>query len=423
MAAISSTVAAIGKKLLASAISEPEKALKAVGIVLTTTILIITILISLPTVLIVSLPTILLNYSGKLFEGRQLEIIQTYQNMPADAMKIYKEWYDNEIEKYSDCDEMETVFKFNLTWQDLMAIDAILLNQDFTHVSKSKLLELVKKFVYTESYSYTYEKEVVDTTSYTDDEGNSHDEESRYTVTVKVGVVKVHTKEFSQVVNEMGFDPFEKGIAQNIYDMIASVDIEGELNIYDEDSKIPLTPEDFEAGSANIVYFNQGDPRWASASYGNSSIKAGGCGPTSLAMVIASLTGREDINPKVIADWSVANGHRAEGAGSYWTLMTQGGKSFGLTVDPISRQDPKDVVEALSEGKPVIVSMGSDHFTNGGHFIVLTGITEDGKITVNDPASYERTQKEWDLDVIMNESSKNGGVNGSPFWVFSKETK
>lgn len=63
--------------------------------------------------------------------------------------------------------------------------------------------------------------------------------------------------------------------------------------------------------------------------------------------------------------------------------------------------------------------MGKGHFTNGGHFIVLRGITEDGKILVHDSASVNRSNQEWDLSLIMNESSKNGGANGSPFWIFS----
>ena len=44
-----------------------------------------------------------------------------------------------------------------------------------------------------------------------------------------------------------------------------------------------------------------------------------------------------------------------------------------------------DVIEALKNHQPVICSMKGGKFTNGGHFIVLTGITEDGKILVNDP--------------------------------------
>lgn len=34
--------------------------------------------------------------------------------------------------------------------------------------------------------------------------------------------------------------------------------------------------------------------------------------------------------------------------------------------------------------------MGKGHFTNNGHFIVLRGITENGKILVNDPTDFSQ---------------------------------
>lgn len=55
------------------------------------------------------------------------------------------------------------------------------------------------------------------------------------------------------------------------------------------------------------------------------------------------------------------------------------------------------------------------HFTTGGHFIVLRGV-QDGKILVADPASYNRSQKLWDLSIILNEASKRAGAGG-PFWI------
>lgn len=59
--------------------------------------------------------------------------------------------------------------------------------------------------------------------------------------------------------------------------------------------------------------------------------------------------------------------------------------------------------------------MTKGHFTSGGHFIVLRGV-QDGEILVADPASYTRSQKTWDLSIILNEASKAAGAGG-PFWV------
>ena len=59
--------------------------------------------------------------------------------------------------------------------------------------------------------------------------------------------------------------------------------------------------------------------------------------------------------------------------------------------------------------------MTKGHFTSSGHFIVLRGV-KDGQILVADPASYKRSEKNWDLSIILNEASKRAGAGG-PFWI------
>ena len=59
--------------------------------------------------------------------------------------------------------------------------------------------------------------------------------------------------------------------------------------------------------------------------------------------------------------------------------------------------------------------MGKGHFTTSGHYMVLRGV-KDGKILVADPASRSRSEKEWDLSIILNESASRAGAGG-PFWI------
>lgn len=95
-----------------------------------------------------------------------------------------------------------------------------------------------------------------------------------------------------------------------------------------------------------------------------------------------------------------------------------GAKAFGLEVS-CNIKKGQEIVDALSEGKVVIAIMGKGHFTSSGHFLVLRGVTSEGKVLVADPASEKRTNQEWDLDVIMSEV-KHGSDAGEPFWVVSK---
>lgn len=173
----------------------------------------------------------------------------------------------------------------------------------------------------------------------------------------------------------------------------------------------------FTDGGMEIVYYNQLDERWADVMYGTSStIGQGGCGPTSMAIVVSTLTG-ETHDPIELAQWSVANGHRCEGNGSYHSLIPAAASAYGLSCE--KNLDVQGIVDALSSGKLVVVIMSKGHFTSGGHFIVLRGVTNEGKILVADPASYNRSEREWDLSIIMDESNKATG-SGGPYWAIGR---
>ena len=44
---------------------------------------------------------------------------------------------------------------------------------------------------------------------------------------------------------------------------------------------------------------------------------------------------------------------------------------------------------------------------------------KDGKITVADCGSRQRTKQTWSLDLIVNESNSSASAGG-PFWIISK---
>lgn len=173
----------------------------------------------------------------------------------------------------------------------------------------------------------------------------------------------------------------------------------------------------FTDGSMEVIYYNQLDERWANIMYGQSStIGEAGCGPTSMSIIISTLTG-ESHDPIELTEWSVSNGHRCEGNGSYHSLIPAAAEAYGLSSE--GDLTAQDIVDALSSGKLVVAIMSKGHFTSSGHFIVLRGVTSEGKILVADPASHKRSQQEWDLSLIMNEARK-GAAAGGPFWVVSK---
>ena len=170
----------------------------------------------------------------------------------------------------------------------------------------------------------------------------------------------------------------------------------------------------FTDGATEVVYFNQLDERWANKPYGTDNIGGYGCGPTSMSIVVSSLTD-DIVDPVEMAEWAYKNGGWCSKSGSYHSLIPSAAQAWGLTVEGCTASEPQRILDALSSGKLVVAIMTKGHFTSGGHFIVLRGV-QDGKIMVADPASTTRSGKLWDLSIILNEASKRAGAGG-PFWI------
>jgi hypothetical protein len=407
----------IAKKLIVALLSNPERAIKFILIALIVPILFIMTIFTIPASLFSSIPSALMSTSAE-----AEEITNNYLNAPDIVEEELRDWVDDKKQEYSYCNDIKTNFNVSLDWKALIAIHTVEYEQKLEKASNRVILKLGRKFiekdVEVETYKVkkTYYKTVKDEEGnpVLDEEGNPKRVKKTKYVERKRAIISVSSISFYEMLDKINFTNEEKELAENFYKNISILDEEGNANIYDDVDLSDL--KEYPAGSAKVVYYNQTDKRWGLESYGNSTILNAGCGPTSLAMVVASYK-NSNITPKEVADWSVKNGHRAEGQGSYWSLMTDGGKHYGFDVETVSRRNPDRVIEALSNGYPIIVSMGRGHFTTGGHFLVLRGLTDDGKILVNDSASLNRTNEEWDIGIIMNESSTNGGSSGSPFFI------
>lgn len=147
----------------------------------------------------------------------------------------------------------------------------------------------------------------------------------------------------------------------------------------------------------------QYDQSWGYAPYGNSTVAISGCGPACVSMVAVGLTGNKKATPAAVAASAEKNGfYTADGTS--WSLMTDGGKPFGVAGTQMKSITPSKLKHELQKGHPVILSMRPGDFTQTGHFIVLTGVSKSGKALVNDPYSVSRSQKEWSFDTLVEQS-------------------
>ena len=163
-------------------------------------------------------------------------------------------------------------------------------------------------------------------------------------------------------------------------------------------------------GSSQVPLYLQYDAAWGGLPYGNGTIKRNGCCPTCLAMVLSALTQRSVLPDQVVA-WS-GNRYYVNGEGTSWNIFSPAAAQWGVRCTNIGK-NVDAMTEALQSGKLIIASMGPGTFTKGGHFIVLTGITADGGILVNDPNdnnSKRHSMQTFAISLILRES-KN-------MWVF-----
>lgn len=174
-------------------------------------------------------------------------------------------------------------------------------------------------------------------------------------------------------------------------------------------------PTKHEENYPGVPYYFQTD--YPDTPYGDfGTVSTHGCGITSIAMVATYLTD-EELPPDVLAE---RYGDYNTDVGSKWVLFEDSAEDLGLTI--INQTwDVRLVAEALKNGSVVIACCTSDSiFTDGGHFIVLTGITSDGKFLVHDPYKGNYTCD----NAVLKDGFENGFAQKyfwacHPMWIYA----
>lgn len=144
--------------------------------------------------------------------------------------------------------------------------------------------------------------------------------------------------------------------------------------------------------------------------YGSGTMPTSGCSITCIAMVATYLTGHT-YYPDELAGYF--GGHvgsnidRLEYASDMLQLPWQRAENW------------HKALAAMEEGKIAIVLMNSrSPFTQGQHFIVLTGLTEDGKVLVNDPSgpNYDNWELKAGFENGFHPTTISNGYEGC--WLY-----
>ena len=155
-------------------------------------------------------------------------------------------------------------------------------------------------------------------------------------------------------------------------------------------NEVPLYNQlEYTCKFGNVIIQSTGEP---------GTVRNSGCGITSLAMVASYLKDDPTLTPDVLAE---KYGKYNTSVGADWALFRETAEELGLgEVKQVHDWNGGEVEQALRDGCVVISNQRGGKFTNSGHYVVLTGISEvtndDGEVEirvhVNDPngANWEK---------------------------------
>lgn len=160
------------------------------------------------------------------------------------------------------------------------------------------------------------------------------------------------------------------------------------------------------------VSYMQTDSRWKNlrlkCSGGTMSLGGGGCGPTSAAMLIETLTGKQCL-PTETFGWACEHGYVYANQGTAYEYFKPQFATYGLDCQMIpsvclnAKSPVREIVtRKLLEGYYLIALMKKGLWTNGGHYIVVWWADE--KIRINDPASTKQARLNGDPDTFFSQA-------------------
>ena len=158
------------------------------------------------------------------------------------------------------------------------------------------------------------------------------------------------------------------------------------------------------------ISYLQTDPKWAAKDYSakgeKTTIGASGCGPTAMAMVLATWVDKS-VTPETECAWALRHGYKAPRQGTYYGYFVPAAARYGLKARQLSwtniygnsktslHEESRKAVEA---GHLVIACMGKGLWTSSGHYVLVWNI-QGNIVYINDPASTRalRTQGDYSL--------------------------
>lgn len=168
-----------------------------------------------------------------------------------------------------------------------------------------------------------------------------------------------------------------------------------------------------------FIYYSQTDPTWKDTQFcgrSDGTIGSSGCGVTSMAMVISTLS-NTTVTPLDTMQEAYDIGYCGYGiVGTSASYFLDVAHDYELTVTTLTKDSngKEKALQTLRNGGLIIANVGSNSpFTTGGHYIVIRRIASGRMVYVGDPNHQELFNTSYSIDDFID---KGWVTNG--WWAF-----
>lgn len=175
------------------------------------------------------------------------------------------------------------------------------------------------------------------------------------------------------------------------------------------------------------VSYLQTDARWKNTPYAvkgeSSTIGGSGCGPTAMAMVLATWADKS-VTPKTECAWALAHGYKALRQGTYYGYFAPAAKRYNLICTMLNGASiygnansthHTTAKNAILNGDLVIACMGKGTWTRSGHYVLVWWI-DGNTVYINDPASTNKVRTQGNYSIFKTQV-KHYWVIKRPTWL------
>ena len=141
------------------------------------------------------------------------------------------------------------------------------------------------------------------------------------------------------------------------------------------------------------------DIRWGAVEYNGGPLALTGSGPCAVASAAMMVTGNTDNTPADVAKLITETQNVGGATGMQSSFLTNHGSELGISAQ-FYEPGIDNLRALLAQGYPVLADAEAGVLGDEAHWIVVTGLNDDGSVNIFDPTSSANNAHSWSIGTI-----------------------